>query len=201
METPQYRPLKPGRAGCWYKPTARWAQYVGLAFVAAIMGMFIALLAGGLQTTVVMDHMKRGMDDMNSQMKMGADAAAKFVTSLKGKFPVNQPEVTTRQMLGIVENAHKISARVQYLLENVQPAAIGLTVQNINKILGALTPDDVETIKQKILSITAHIDADIASIPADKVAALITTISKLDSEKINILIDNISKLHEIKIQI
>lgn len=189
------------RRSCFWSPTSRGIQMIGLAFVGAIMGMFIALLAGGLQTTVVMNSMKKGMDDMNGQLTQSVQAGTALVNHLKTKFPANQPEVTTRQILGVVENVHKISARAQLLVGSVEPDAFGQTVKNINKFMGAVSPEEIDAVKGHALSIVARVDALVAQIDGAKIDKLLEVAGKLDAAQLNALVATIAKIHEIKIQL
>ncbi|MDB9801281.1 hypothetical protein OAB94_02770 [Flavobacteriaceae bacterium] len=178
-----------------------WNAIYSNIVVSGILACFIVLLAGGIMTTTTMNSMKTGMDDMNGQMSLGSKAATKFITGLKGKFPINQPEVTTRQLLGTVDNIHKITARAQFLLNHIKPETIATTVEHINMLMGAVSAEEVQSIKGHIVNIIDKIDQIVTSIPPEKITDLLTTISSLDSVKINSLVDMIGKLHEIKIQL
>jgi len=182
----------------------RWALRFGCLNTTMVTGMFvmfIILLTGGLQTTTVMKRMDIGMISMNAKMDKGEKAITKVVTHLKKKFPSNQPEVTTRQILGIIENVHKISARAEFLLNSVKPGSIGGIADRLQVMMGAISPQEIENIKLHLMSIIARADTIVSSIPSDKITNLITTISNLDTNKINKLIDTFSRLHEIKIKI
>lgn len=185
------------RRSCFWMPTSRGVQITGLIFLCAIMAMFIILLAGGLQTTVVMNSMKKGMDDMNGQMMQGS----RMVKNLAVKFPANQPELTARQLLGIIANVDKLTARSQYLLDHVEAEAIGETVKSVNKIIGAVSPDEIELVKTRALGIVSKVDNILAGVDPAKIAGLLDTIGKIDPKQLNALISMVSKLHEIKIQL
>ena len=178
-----------------------WFCGIGLAAVLAIMGMLAGIMGGGVKTMSQMDSMKRGMDDMNGQMTKSSDAVSDFVIQLKGKFPSNQPEVTTRQILGIIENAHQIAARTQYLMNHVEPEDIGSLLKNVNKVLGAVSPQDLDTLKTQALQIIQHVDALVTQIDPTTISNALQMISSLDSTKINSLIGMVGALHEIKIQL
>lgn len=178
-----------------------WAMLYNNIWITAIGAMFIALLAGGIMTTSTMNQMKSGMDNMNGQMNQGSEAAAKFIGDLKGHFPVDQPVVTTRKMLGIINDAKKISARASYLLNNVQPEAIGSTIAHVNTLMGAFTPADVVSAKEHVLNLVAKIDTMVSAIPPEKITQLLTTIGSIDSAKLNTFIDHLNKIGEIKIQL
>lgn len=117
------------------------------------------------------------------------------------KFPANQIELTTRQILSIIENTHKISARSKFLLEKMEPeytvAMVGdlkTIVERIGNLLEKNTTD-------KLLQMVDQINR----IPVKKVGE---SLALLDIGKLNQLAestrsieDKLSKLHEIKIQI
>lgn len=175
----------------------RLLWFTGIIMVASLttMGICIALLAGGYGTVQTMNVMRDGMGDMNSKMSQGTDAVAGVVAQLKSKFPANQLEVSTRQVLGTLENGNKISARVNYLLQNIDENA----VRSLNGIVSSLTAQDVDTLKAHALGTLAKVNQIVADIDATKVAGLIDTVAGLDSKQINALISVVAKLHEIKI--
>jgi uncharacterized protein YoxC len=175
----------------------RLLWFTGIIMVASLttMGITIALLAGGYGTVQTMNVMRDGMGDMNSKMSQGTDAVAGVVAQLKSKFPANQLEVSTRQVLGTLENGNKISARFNHLLQHVDENAI----RSINGIVASFTPQDVDALKTHALGTLAKINQIVADIDSAKVAALIETFGGLDAKQINALIGVIAKLHEIKI--
>lgn len=128
---------------------------------------------------------------------------AKFPQSSEifSKFPSNQIELTTRQILSIIENMHKISARSKFLLEKMEPeytvAMVGdlkTIVERIGNLLEKNTTD-------KLLEMVDQINR----IPVKKVGE---SLALLDMNKLNQLAEStklieekLKNLHEIKIQI
>lgn len=127
---------------------------------------------------------------------------AKFVKpEIFSKFPSNQIELTTRQILSIIENTHKISARSKFLLEKMEPeytvAMVGdlkTIVERIGNLLEKNTTD-------KLLEMVDQINR----IPVKKVGE---SLALLDMNKLNQLAEStklieekLKNLHEIKIQI
>jgi hypothetical protein len=172
-----------------------------LALLIAITTMFIILLAGGLETKGTMDIMKSVMNKMYGQIKDTVDSGSGVANLLKEKFPANQPEVSLRQIIGTLENANKISARSEYLLNSVEPEAFGTTVKNINKIIGTVSTEDINAISKHALSIVSQVDNILSQVKPEKVDKLLDVIGKIDTVALNALIAMVTNVHEIKIQI
>ena len=170
-----------------------WRVFLSLV----IIGMIAGIMGGGIPVYNNMNEMKQGLNYMKGVMEQATGYGTYAFSSLKDKFPTNQIEVSTRQLIGAIENGHKISARSEYLLSHVHPESISKAFD----LIGAVTPEDVVEIKTRVKSILKHTDDMLAAVPADKLVSFITTIAGIDSVKLNTLIDNMSKLHEIKIQI
>lgn len=152
--------------------------FLGIIMVINIAGIALlgVMVGGAKDTPVMMTRMDDGMAKMVGDMGEGKQALINVVNHLKTKFPPNQLEQTTRQVLGIIKNVYKVS-------EN------------------AVSPREVENAKLHIMSIIERVDTIVSSIPADNIARLMTTISNVNTSKINELIDSIIKIHEIGIKI
>jgi hypothetical protein len=154
-----------------------------LWFVGFILGLNIAgivllaiMMGGASDTPVMMTRMDSGMAKMVGSMDDGKQAVEIVVKYIKDKFPPDQLEVTTRQILGIIENVYKVSST-------------------------AVSPQEVENVKLHVMSIIERADTIVSSIPSDKITDLITTISRIDTVKINELLAKFNDLREIKIGI
>lgn len=172
-----------------------WVIAIGVWVSAA---MQIVLVAGGYGSMQTVNVMRDGLGDMNSKMtKMTqpADAMTDFVNRLTSKFPANQAEVSTRQILGALENGNKITARINYLLQNIDETSI----RSLNGIMASLSADDVNTIKANALNIITRVEQIVSNIEPAKISTVLQTIGQLDSQQFNALLKNLAGVHELKI--
>jgi len=160
-----------------------------------LMGL---LLGGGYGQ---MNVMAKTTSNMDMRMEKGEEAINTVARNVMSKFPNNQLEVTMRQVFGMIEDGKKIGGRTNYLLENINPKGVADSITNVNKFLGAVKPEEIQIIKRHAMSMIERLDSIVATIPPEKVASLLTTISALDTDKINQLIDTVGKLHELKIML
>jgi len=137
-----------------------------------------------------MKTMNRDMTKMVNKMDLGEEAINNIVGQLQSKFPANQPEISARQILGIIENVHNI-------VKSVKPGSI----RNIVDLAGSVSPQEIENTKHHVMNIIARVDMIVSSIPVDNIDKIVAALSLIDTTKINSLMETISKLHEIKIQI
>jgi hypothetical protein len=127
---------------------------------------------------------------------------AKFVQpEIFSKFPSNQIELTTRQILSIIENTHKISARSKFLLEKMEPEYTVAMVGDLKTIVERMSNLLEKNTTDKLLEMVDQINR----IPVKKVGE---SLALLDMNKLNQLAEStklieekLNKIHEIKIQI
>jgi len=167
----------------------------------AIVGLLIGLLAGGYGTVQIMTRMDGGMSLMTKRVTDGGELVDNIVKGLSGKFPANQPEVTTRQVLAMIENANRIAARTQYLLQHLEPEGIGQTVHHFNKIMGAMSGQEIQSFKTSVLNTAKNLEKITASINPADVARVVQKVGQLDTVQFNLLAKTVAKIHEIKIQL
>jgi len=176
----------------------RLLWYVGISMFMTIgmLIMFIVLLAGGINTTTVMNGMEKKMNSMDSKIP-DIDA---LTLQLKSQFPSDQAEVTVRQVLGIISNLKKISERTSFLLGNVESESIGKIVNQVSKVVGSVSQHEIKNIKLHLMSIVERVDTIVSSLPAETINELVSSLSKLDTNKINNLVGEVAKIHEIKVK-
>ena len=175
----------------------RWGLRLGTCttiMVAAILGLFIAMLAGGYTTVQTVNDMKSDMKEMKRGMQELSAGPKLIARKLEGKFSDDQIEITTKYVLGIVENVYNIS-------NNLDIESIGKIANQFDTFMNTFSLQEMENVKIHMTSIITGVDSIVSSIPADKIANFITTMGKIDMVKINNLVDSFSKLHEIKINI
>lgn len=126
----------------------------------------------------------------------------KFVQpEIFSKFPTNQMEMTTRQILSIIENVQLISTRSKVLLSKMEPehglALVGDVKTVVERLSNLLERNTTDALMEMVRQIN--------KIPMKRVGE---SLALLDFKKINELADStrlieekINKIHEVKIQI
>lgn len=173
---------------------------LGVIGIYGILGVLIGIAAGGYPVSSQMNVMTKVMKKMDIQMDEGSGAIKNFGITMKDKFPSNQMEVFIKQIVGIVDDTKHISARTQYLLNNVKGESLGSLMDRINIILKTTTKDDLMNIKQHIMGIMEHADDIVKNISPTNVANLIAAVASLNISNVNNVLANAAKIHELKIQ-
>ena len=100
--------------------------WVGITLV-LVIGIGTALIVAGFAVQASGDMMTKtsaatvSMHDETMQTKKDV---TKYIDSLRSQFPAGQDVTTARQLLGVVENVHKITSRTAALLEHVEPQTV-----------------------------------------------------------------------------
>lgn len=182
------------------KKDIKWIKY----FIAFVFGGMIAglimlgmILVGGAGPMNAIDTMKKGLVNMNGKMDIASDYTVFLYKMLKDKFPANQVEVTSRQVLGSIENVNKITARSNFLLNSVNPENVGKTIDNVNRVIDSITQDDITLIKTKVHNILDTADNLLKSISPETITGVLNTVSQIDTAKLNGAIETLANLHQI----
>lgn len=139
----------------------RWIFYIVLAGFFVVMGLLIAmvvLLAGAYQSSGIMTKTGESTVGMRKDMLDLKEKAEKEFESLKKHFPVNQDVLTSKQILGIVENLHQITSRIDFILEHVDPKIANSMAAHINKILSGITPQQIHAISESVVSMANNLN-------------------------------------------
>jgi len=135
----------------------RFATAWAFVSMLLVIGIGSALIVAGFAVQASGDMMTKtseatvSMHDETLQTK--ADVT-NYIAQLKSNFPAGQDVETARQLLGIVENAHKISSGVSLLLENVQPETVtelsghvGTIVSKVDMLFAQVSQEEMTRIK------------------------------------------------------
>ena len=178
-----------GHSSSLVKSATNWASILSTLGIWAIVGMLIFICAGG---TVQVHSLRMEMEKVNQKIAH---------PDIFSKLPGNQMELTTKQFLSIVENTHRISARMHFLLDKVEPAQ---TVAFVN---------DAKTILERVSNLLERNTTDallgmVEQINRIPMRSLVDALVKFDVRKFNELAEStklieekLNRLHEIKIQI
>jgi len=181
----------------FYLRRIAWLTFGTLVVNLALMGMVIGIMAGGLRTMGQMDNMEKGM----VEMMQGKEAATQALQGLQGKFPANQMEVTTRQVLKIIEDVRMLTARAQEMTQHIEPNVVSKSVQNVNKLMDSISPSEVDQFKAHLLAIGSQLQKITTEINPQNVKQIVTNVAKINIPQINSVIDHLAKLHQIEIKI
>ena len=163
---------------------SQWAQKNASCFKCSIItltvsmvGLLIAmvvLLAAGAASGDMMKKTSESTIAMRQDTeKLQADIKA-HIAELMSHFPENQEQLVVGQAFGIVENAHKISSRVEYLLNHMEPDTVPNVINSINNVL------------EKVQSILGNVNADESAkfmATADHLQELVANITPQQIEK------------------
>lgn len=103
-----------------------------------VIGIGAALIVAGFAVQASGDMMTRTSEatvSMHDETIQTKQDVTKYIESLRSQFPIGQDVTTTRQVLGVVENVHKITSRAAALLKHVEPQ----TVTDISNHLETIT--------------------------------------------------------------
>lgn len=158
-----------------------WMNFVGLVAVITLLAVILGLGVGAYKSGDMMSRMNESTSYMKDEMRDTKKSAATYLQRLKSLFPVNQDEVTTRQVLGIVENVHKITARAEQLLTQVEPETITAMVAHLGTIaerVDAMSARVDDTQIQRVLATVAHVQELVAGVTPEQVNAVIAGLSE-----------------------
>lgn len=170
-------------------PKSSTASILSTLGIWAIVGMLIFICAGG---TVQVRSLRSEMVEINRKIAH---------PEIFSRLPGNQVELTTKQVLSIVENTHRISARVHFLLDRVEPSQSLAFVSDAKNILERVSNLLERNTTDALLEMVGQIN----HIPMRQ---LVDALVKFDVKKFNELAEStklieekLNRLHEIKIQI
>ena len=162
----------------WAKNNATCFKCSLITLTVSMVGLLIAmvvLLAAGAASGDMMKKTSESTIAMRHDTeKLQADIKA-HIDTLMGHFPENQEELVIGQAFGIVENVHKISSRIEYLLNHMEPNTVPNVINSINTVL------------EKIQSILDNVDAD-------QSAKFMATADHLQELVANVTPDQVQKL-------
>ena len=170
-------------------PKSSTASILSTLGIWAIVGMLIFICAGG---TVQVRSLRSEMVEINRKIAH---------PEIFSRLPGNQVELTTKQVLSIVENTHRISARVHFLLDRVEPSQSLAFVSDAKNILERVSNLLERNTTDALLEMVGQINR----IPMRQ---LVDALVKFDVRKFNELAEStklieekLNRLHEIKIHI
>ena len=157
-------------------------MWAGLTFF-VVMGLLIAvvvLLAGMSQTGTMMTKTTESTVGMRADMKQAMDHGQAFLEELKAHFPPNQSEITVAQILGIVENIHKITGKAS----TITPDQIGRIAEHVDSTLVSIKVmvdgfSSGEHTGTQLSATIGHIQELIANISPTMISDLATSINGL----------------------
>lgn len=162
------------------KWVARFA-FVGVVAVITLLALILGLGVGAYKSSDMLTETGRATVGMhNETLEMRHNVEAKY-RQFRKQFPDNQEAVTVNQVLETIENASKISARLKYLLQNVEPDTVGNLVTHVESITGMV---DDATIAQ-VKGVLQHVSELLSSIKPETVEAvqsMVQNIAHLSAE-------------------
>ena len=171
------------------KGITNWTAVLSTMGIWAIVGMLIFICAGG---SVQVHSLRSEMVEINRRIAH---------PEIFSKLPGNQMELTTKQLLSIVENTHRISARMHFLMDKVEPSQTVAFMSDTKTILERVSNLLERNTTDALLDMVAQINR----VPMKQV---VDALIKFDVKKFNDLADStrlieekLNRLHEIKIQI
>jgi len=159
-----------------------------LAVSITTMVLFIVLLAGGLKTTTIMNRMDSQMSEMTGQMKQVGETGASLALQLKDKFPANQPEISLKQVLGIISNGQQISNHLNELIGKVDEGS----VKHTTELIKSIRPDDINNVISSVTTLVKNIDAE-------KINNVLTAVGTVKIDALNTLLKRITEIHKAEI--
>ena len=184
-------------------PTLIYIAAFQLFFTICIVGMQIAMVVGGYTNVF---SLRADVSEMNEKF---ARIENVFVSASK-KLPANQMELFTHQVVGILENAHQLSARFKFLIDKMEPstslAMLG-DIKTITERLGGVLRDEGD-----IMHMVRTGNKMFENVTGEQMAELVGGLNnfgkKFDVQMLNELIEitkrvekKLEALHEIKIQL
>lgn len=108
---------------------------VGLFVVTGLLIAVVVALYGAYQSSDMMTKTSESTVAMHTETQEMRTNVESWIHKFRKEFPSNQEVLTTQQILGTIENIHKISARGEYLLSNIEPESLPNVVKNLNGVL------------------------------------------------------------------
>lgn len=167
-----------------------WFIGIIMVFNIGMFAMFIVLLAGGINTTSVMNGMTKTMYSMDGKIP--------DINEFLNKLPPKEKDLIKKQVMGILSDVKKISERTVFLLNNVKSESVGKIVNQVGNVMESVSAHEIKNVKLHLMSIVERIDTIVSSLPAETINEIATNLSKLDTGKINNLVGEVAKIHEIK---
>lgn len=159
--------------------------------------ILIVFAAGGYGAQKNVVEMKSMMGTMTKST--GAlDQLNETVSNLSTKFPKNQMEVTTKQILGMIQNAYLLTSRGKFLTDDVKPSDIGTILNKAAEFVSNISPTEISTNVDKIIK---RVNAVITHVDPVAIDKILTAASKIDMTQLNKFVDRVNKLHQIKIDL
>lgn len=194
------------------------------------VGIFVVLLAGMSQSSEMMMATGKATVEMRNETKAMKEDVSEYVRNLLSPYPKNQDAIVLEQIFGTMGNVHRITSRVNLLLEDVTPTHIVSISSHVDSILqrveGLISSTDQEQTSQivgKVFSIAAKVDSLLSAITSEQVADFFnnanamaahishiaqnveddSVVSKLTtlSEQATLIIARLNDLHELRIQV
>jgi hypothetical protein len=158
-----------------------WIGIIGLVAIIALLAVILGLGVGAYNSG---DLLTRTGEDTHAMRKMtmeSNEAVSSWIKGLWEQFPPTQDVTTTRQLLGIVENAHKITSRVEFLLTHVEPETItglvghmGTIVSKVDAMLARVSEEEVA----RFQSLVNHMQELVAGVTPAHVTTLMGGVSE-----------------------
>lgn len=150
-------------------------------------GILIAIIAGG---AIDVRSVRNELMLLNKKIPSASD------------LPANQLELTSKQLIGTIENTHQVSARIKYIMDRMEP----------NQVLSLV--GDIKTVSEKVADVlrdegkVMKFMDQMGNVSATKVNNLLDQITKIDFQVFNELIsatkqleNKFERLKEIKINL
>jgi uncharacterized protein YoxC len=176
-----------------------WLAGLQLFFTMCIVGLQIASLVGGLNHV---NSLRSDVTDLNMKISRIEHV---FDTATK-KLPANQIELVSKQIVGILENTHQLSARFKFLVDKMEPAssmAMLNDVKTITERLGGVLRDEGD-----LMNMVRIGNRMFENVTGTEVSKVLSGLGKINMEMLNELVEitkrvekRLESLHEIKIQI
>jgi len=176
-------PKGSGGSGCF-----TFVLVVGVVIpLYVVMGILIAMIAG---RAIDVNSVRTELMLLNKKIPSTAD------------LPANQMELTSKQLIGTIENTHQVSARIKYIMDRMEP----------NQVLALV--GDLKTVSEKVADVlrdegkVMRFMDQMGNVSATKINSLLDQIIKIDFQVFNELIaatkqleNKFEKLKEIKINL
>ena len=165
--------------GQWAQKNAGCFKCSIVIMTAAMVGVLIAilvLLAAGAAGSDMMLKTSESTIAMRNQTEQLQIDVKSHIKDIMSHFPDDKEEVLVGQAFNIVENVHKISSRVEYLLNHMEPDTVPNVINSVNSVLEkvqAILGNVDANQSSKIMAAVDHVQELIANISPDQVQKIV----------------------------
>lgn len=135
-----------------------WFAFIGLIAVIVLLAVILGLGVGAYQSGDMMTKTSEATVSMHEETLQTKADVTGWINRLKAQFPPNQDVTTGRQILGIIENAHKITTKVEFLLGHMEPDTISDLVTHLSGIAGKVEDVASHVTDEQVVRFEALVD-------------------------------------------